>query len=763
MTTPNRAADKAQESATVAGGRTVCRIDCTQERGSDEYFQSAETQVVESPLGAYREAAGTKEARFGYRFHVRTVGCPHELVIRYPDDKPRFMCVMDGSTYDLSTGVFSDGAVPVSGARREIRLIFWPRWSECTLVFMTWAEGEPAAVASFEVHELDALPPAPTPEADDGVERREFGMAFEDPCGAGLGLGASGREEWIERMAAFMRHSGQSLLIYPIAWYHGPQFPSQREPADAFELAVAPDHRMYGRYTTQPPEWVTPLLDAFSRKGLGFLAEVRFLRLGSLMQKMNINLDAIQAGADTINNMLWNGQVQSGTMDWTVVYNARNYPEMLARQLGVHVHEFKGFPFVYGEKCWADFGDEYPSSLVPPGAIFNPLHPVVQGAAIGFMRELAHRYGGHPAFRGVAVGLWCQTFLWYGSLRRGYDDVSVGRFQAETGIKVSVDAGDPDRFARRYAFLTEHCREEWIAWRCRRIRDLIIALRDALQEAAGDLRLVLVPNPGSLMWAEQAPDRPAAELLREAGFDAEMLAGEPGIEIDMTTEGAAGLHGPDTASIPPAAAAAGMPAPTGICIADSWVESWGRNRMFACDADDSNVPELARIGGQSAGIYRFTCEYPPDGFWYADQWRISTPFPAGEHYMAPLARALADTDALRLTRGGLYPDTAHAGPQRRFARAFCSLPRVKFDTLGGAAGAVVVRTATADGGRYLYAINRTPSPKSARLTIEAGSLQVRDLVTGEQVQRTDTWEVSLGPCELRSYALEGGGLVKRIR
>lgn len=726
-------------------------IDCTRELGPDKYFQSAPTQVVESSLGAYREAAATKEARFGYRFGIRTVGCPHELIVRYPDDKPRFMCIMDGSTYDLSTGIFSGDPVSVSGGMQEIHLVFWPRWAECTLVFMTWLEAEPAAVASFKVRELASLPPITALERTDGFAKREFGMAFEDPCGMGLGMGAASSEQWIKRIAAYMRHTGQSLLIYPIAWYHGPQFPAKQEPADAFEVAIAPDRRMYGRYTTQPPEWVTPLLDKFHQENLGFMAEVRFFRLGSLMQKMNINLEAIQAGVDTINNMLWNDQVQSGTMDWTVVYNARNYPEMLKRGLSVFVE--KDFPYAYGERGYPDVGGGYPSSIVPPGAIFNPLHPIVQEAILNFVREIGQRYGRHPAFHGIAVGLWSETCLWYGSLKRGYDDVSVSLFQQDMGITVPVAADVPNRFSKRYAYLTTHCREEWIAWRCRRIRDLLLAVRNTLREARADLRLVLVPAPGNVAWAGQETGHPEVELLREAGFDPTLLAGEPGVEIDMTTEGGAGMHKKSTTSVPPAPVTPATVPLTGICIADSWVESWGKNRMFPCDPDDPNIEALGRIGGQDVSLYRFTCEYPPDGFWYQDQWRISTPFPAGEHYLAPLACAVADIDALRLTRGGLYPDTAHAKEQRRFARVFCALPRHKFETVGATTDPVAVRTLVYEGRRYLYAVNRGPSPVRATVYFSQPPCELMELPAGTKLDTLSAWEINLGPYELRAFSL----------
>ena len=37
------------------------------------------------------------------------------------------------------------------------------------------------------------------------------------------------------------------------------------------------------------------------------------------------DLEAIKAGADTINNMLWCNRVQEGTMDWTIPYNVNNF------------------------------------------------------------------------------------------------------------------------------------------------------------------------------------------------------------------------------------------------------------------------------------------------------------------------------------------------------------------------------------------------------------------------------------------------------
>ena len=92
--------------------------------------------------------------------------------------------------------------------------------------------------------------------------RRELGIQYEDPCGTGASEGARKRDEWIDRLVSYARYSGQNLLVYPLAWYHGPQFPSAREPADGFDVVVGADRKQYSRWTTQPADWYAHLLEA---------------------------------------------------------------------------------------------------------------------------------------------------------------------------------------------------------------------------------------------------------------------------------------------------------------------------------------------------------------------------------------------------------------------------------------------------------------------------------------------------------------------
>ena len=63
------------------------------------------------------------------------------------------------------------------------------------------------------------------------------------------------------------------------------------------------------------------MLERFGREGLEFKGVMVMLRLGSLLEKMNTNFEAIKAGKDTINNMLASDRVQGTTNDWTLDYN----------------------------------------------------------------------------------------------------------------------------------------------------------------------------------------------------------------------------------------------------------------------------------------------------------------------------------------------------------------------------------------------------------------------------------------------------------
>jgi hypothetical protein len=85
---------------------------------------------------------------------------------------------------------------------------------------------------------------------------------------------------------------------------------------------------------------------------------------------MNVDLEAIKAGADTFNNMLWNNQVQASPKDWTLQYNARHFAAVVAGTIN-------STGWACGEK---------PDGPYHAGPKFNPLHPA---AALGSVMKWA--------------------------------------------------------------------------------------------------------------------------------------------------------------------------------------------------------------------------------------------------------------------------------------------------------------------------------------------------------------------------------------
>lgn len=743
--------------------RLVAEFDCTKEYPADVYFGHGAVSVVDSSIGRYREAEGRPLSRFGYRFQIENLGRPHVAVIRYPDDKRRFMCIMDGTCYDLTTGVYTDFEHPVSGTMQEIQRIFWPRWNDCSIVVMTWSDGEPAAAANINIYELDDLPPLEVPGDPDDGSRRELGIQFEDPCGTGASAGAMTHAEWVDRMVTYASHSGQNLLVYPIVWYHGPHYPSEREPSGNFNVVVGRDRKQYTCWTSHPSDWVAEILERFDKEGLDFKAALTLLRLGTLMEKMNINLESIKAGEDTINNMLKSDQVQAGTQDWTTLYNVRNFPGRLDGTLN---------GWAYGELS----GQPYRA-----GPIFNPLHPIVQDAVVGLATEIADRYKGHPSFKGISFNMWHATILWYASLDAGYDDYTVGLFSKETGIKVPVEANAPDRFSKRYAFLTGEHRDEWISWRCKKIHELFCRVRDEVIARRPDLRVTIT------LWSEttvaqmlglpktprhQLYARPSTvDLYREGGVDIALFEKEPGIDVDLCFTptrdrdcwGTSGVNMAieetsmfrdhdflDSTTLD----AIHMQERPGVYIFNSWVEAWGTHKWFPCEADDVQAVELAVMSGKPAeGIFRINSEYPKDGFWWDSQLRITPPLPSGDHFMEHYAHALAELDACRITRGGLFLESVHTEQLQRFARAYRALPAEKFETVGSSTDPVAVRTLVRDDRRYLYLVNRDYYPVSVTLRL-SDKADVTDLASGERLDAPPAWPLTLGPYELRSFGLD---------
>ena len=725
-------------------GKLVVSFDCSKEYGSDVFFMQKGCHTVDSPLGTYLETAETPLSRFGFRFNLENIDKPHMLVLRYPEDKRRHMLINDCFSYDLSTGIFTDVEYPVSGKIGEIHNLFWARSNDMTLTVTSWGKGEPAAVFGFDIYELEGLPENKKPECEDFATRR-FGVQYEDPNGALGDLGAITPEEWCDKFIEFAKHTGQNVLVQPIHWYFGPYFDSETQPSGLlFWLSLA-DHNQYSIASTKAYDWITPFLDKFEEAGIDFIGGMTLMRLGNLIKNMNIDSEAIVNGADTYNNIRFDGGIMTGTNDWTRIYNPVNHERMVAE--GKERWDTDVFPLAWGEVKGKG-----------TGPMFNPLHPEVQKQIFEYFEEISRRFGHKKAFKGISVNIWHSTLLWFSSLKLGYDDYTVSLFEKETGICVPSEPRDPERFRKRYEYLMRRNREAWIKWRCQKIRELILGARDALRKHSPDLTLYICTwkEPlkrtmfGRFNSSMQYPVFISEkEFLREGGIDVSLFAHDEGISFSTeqnhhrdrgySTEGVElkceeshffhDLNYMDRSLRGDLALLDGC----GAFIFDSWTEGWGDHVKKEFNKHNPYIDEaLSKFKFGDVIFYEETLRLEPDGYWYDSQRQITACYPTGRNYLEPFAHALAELDALYMLRGGLYLDKAHVAQISEYIRTYTKLPAEKFNTVKGTGDPVVVREKTVCGKHYVYAVNREPYDLTLRLGFER-SAEFKTLDGGDAV------------------------------
>ena len=165
-------------------------------------------------------------------------------------------------------------------------------------------------------------------------------------------------------------------------------------------------------------------------------------------------------------------------------------------------------------------------------------------------------------------------------------------------------------------------------------------------------------------------------------------------------------------------------------------------------------------GKPAEGICRINSEYPRDNFWWDSQLRITPPFQGGIHYLEPFTHALAELDACRITRGGLFVDTGHAALMQGFAKAYRTLPAEKFETIGGSTDPVAVRTLVSGEKRYLYLVNREYYPVKVRLKLGKNTNQITDLVTNRTIKTSAGYDITLNPYELCSLGMDSKAVIE---
>lgn len=377
---------------------------------------------------------------------------------------------------------------------------------------------------------------------------------------------------------------------------------------------------------------------------------------------------------------------------------------------------------------------------------WNPLHPAIQQKYLDIVGELADKVGDSPAFAGFSSRLMSWVWQsWNGlpSLNWGYGDWTIAQFEKDTGVKVPGAAGDPERFAQRFAFLTAAAqREKWLAWRCARMTDFYRRLRDRLRQANPQAVLYL-PYYGD---AEQGMDlifgsfsQTPDGALREIGIDLAALRREPGIAL-MPQAG----FGRRNSS----------PVADAKSVQDEYVDSVhkglgaGRERTFgygnayfevhtAVPIDKLGFPNL------EPGAYCGAAEA------------------AGRASVQKFSVVLADQDSNLLRIGGLGYTFGQPQYYREWLAAYENLPALPFTRRPEASDPVALWEGEAPDGFYFYAVNRENAANGLALRLEPAAARAVDLASGQALDANP--RILLEGCQLRAFRAPKGTRIAAVQ
>ncbi len=463
-------------------------------------FVSTGAHTFRENLGMrYLEAGGRRGDRFAVRFRLPPSGTLFCFEIDYPDDADRIAdiivqpsdarspasphhCESDCHSYQLQVGyVTGDKEYHHQHKILTSRRLYWsePDKRDVSMVFSTLRDRMPAAVAAVRLYKVnDGLPEAGVirPEAVDGWGRT-VALYYEDPAMAyDFGIAGSKMpdfEELINRVAAYMKYSGQNLLVYPAVWYSG---------------LIGPTYQPRPK-TTHAENHLSGWFTKFDAEGLGFMPGINLYTAQNL----------------TLPGTLQNTGATNGMLHATCVMALAN----------------GGFQLKM-------------SHHASPKA--NLLHPDTRAAILEYVDRLIEIGKAHPSFKGLDVRLSSHCMLWLGDIQAGYNDYAIDGFMRDTEITVPADRNDPARGKVYAEWLLSHAREEWLDWRCRQVAAFHKEIAARLAAARGDLRfcLTLFPPVWRPQAAELFSDpNSTARLNREAGIDPALYADTPNIVISQ--------------------------------------------------------------------------------------------------------------------------------------------------------------------------------------------------------------------------------------
>ena len=679
-------------------------------------------RVVSHPLGALAQLAPSKPddpSWEAYMVPVARPGEPHLLEVEYPSDVPQTLgiSIIEANEAGAVVPVGLDSGVdhpePVTGvgaAPRWLRhrLVFWPRTRTPVVLMTNRRQDRPAVYGRIRVRAgWGRLPRA---FGSESAPERLLAAYFDRPLfaenfSASESVGSLSDltvDDWTTfyegatRLIEYLHYVGYNGTMLSVLADGSSLYPSQLlQPTPRYDTGVF----FAAGQDPVRKDVLEMLLRLLDREGLQFVAAVEF---ASPLPALEAR---IREGGPQAEGLQWIGP---DGLPWTHVY--------------------------------------LPQRGRAP--YYNVLDPRVQEAMLAVVREITSRYAQHPSLAGIALQLSAYGYAQLPGPQWGLDDVTIARFEQQTGVRLPTVAG-PERYRRRLEALApvgpdgaRQWRREWLQWRATQMSRFYRQVYEALSAARPGTRLFLA---GGDMFAgppwdqELRPSLPCratlAETMLRAGIEPHAFGEDRGIVLLQSTR------------IGPAAFLSRQA--TTLELAQLPDAERYFQTLWPSGALLFHPPLELRVASFD--------EKSPFRPCYA--WLAAQIVPSDIENRRRFVHALASLDPQAIFDGGWMLPMGQEESLRGLVAVFRQLPAVRFERAPPAPDSegqpAVVRFATRGDRTYAYVVNEAPFATTLRVRVAMPTAaQLEPLVAGRSVGplRRDSlgtyWEVALDPYDV---------------
>ena len=725
-------------------------IDFTDPKDPHPWLETDVAQAVNEPIIVernglkYRETRPVYSAQYSYNVKFQHPGDFYLMVLEYPDDQERWMgasCTPEwfgvgsnelGYPYaKCGPAVFTGGKYPVSNTMRQMKWIYLPEPGYHAINVMSIQKGVAGAAAGLKIYHIANGLPA---------------LKITDPQRRWLGSITENCQQWGQswgRTFAVLPGPVGDLISYQRSRRGKPDKKPVEEACRELQLWLdnSEDYAQYLRFTGEnlsvmgsyqyscgralwaPEEAAISrisgcLIDVavrvFRENGIDVLANIEFSHHSTFVQspKSKVSHGQMQLGADTIRRVTQDGN-----------------------QVGLGGRAYSG--------GW------------------NFLHPFVEEKMVGVAEYFAERFKDQPNFLGVNWttffgGEWIPAYRISNRdqepLGNTYDDATIHRFEKDTGTKMPVSADDPQRFQKRYLFLTSpRMKERWIQWRCEKTKQFFDQVVQRIRKQRRDLQCVVnffFYQPHTAEWIKSGLS--LRQYQRQWGWDPKLFHNNKDLWFAHMVH--ATCHY--------------MPAQRRRGYAVCWEQNVSKEFY---DLYDLPTNRTVMILHQFIEIESVAFKLPEKEHWARPFQSTMQAHATADYGREPFTQGLIGADPEMVIFGESHASMMIGNEQayREFARVLRSLPKERFSPVGdtGFETNLAIRDLRKGASYYFYVANPGYWPIRGSVAL-SGAGRVVDLAVNRAIETKQEGGKTVVAVELKPYGVAGyrvdGGRAKVV-